>query len=47
MKKIIKYTGEENLIRIKMQKNTKFIVVEGEDDIPIYETIFNSHVIEQ
>ena len=46
MNKIIKFTGEENLIRIKMQKNTKFIVVEGEDDIPIYETIFNSHIIE-
>jgi len=47
MKKLLKFTGEENLIRIKMQKNTKFIVVEGEDDIPIYETIFNSHVIER
>jgi hypothetical protein len=47
MKKILQYTGEENLLRIKMQRNTKFILVEGEDDIPTYETIFNSHVIEQ
>ncbi|MGE4440074.1 MAG: DUF4435 domain-containing protein [Desulfomicrobium sp.] len=46
MKKILRYTEEENLTRIKMQKNTKFIIVEGADDVPIYETIFNSHVIE-
>ncbi|MDH5561902.1 MAG: DUF4435 domain-containing protein [Deltaproteobacteria bacterium] len=43
MRKVLKYTGEENLIRIKMQSNTKFILVEGEDDLPIYENIFHSH----
>jgi hypothetical protein len=32
------YSGEENLRRIRMQKSTTFIVVEGSDDVPIYES---------
>ncbi len=47
MSKLISYTGEENLMRIKMQKRTKFILIEGEDDIPIYESIFNSSAFEK
>lgn len=32
------YNGEENLRRIKMQKTTTFVVVEGSDDVPIFES---------
>lgn len=32
------YNGEENLRRIRMQKSTTFVVVEGVDDVPIYES---------
>lgn len=32
------YNGAENLRRIRMQKSTTFVVVEGSDDIPIYES---------
>ncbi|MFJ4111484.1 DUF4435 domain-containing protein [Pseudomonas sp. NPDC089758] len=35
---IPKYNGVENLRRIKMQKSTTFVVVEGVDDVPIYES---------
>lgn len=32
------YNGEENLRRIRMQKKTTFVIVEGVDDVPIYES---------
>lgn len=32
------YNGEENLRRTRMQKSTTFVVVEGSDDVPIYES---------
>lgn len=35
------YNGEENLRRIRMQKSTTFVVVEGADDVPIYESCLN------
>lgn len=38
MSAIPKYNGIENLRRIKMQKGTTFVVVEGVDDVPIYES---------
>lgn len=38
MPAIPRYTGEENLRRIKMQKKLAFVVVEGSDDVPIYES---------
>lgn len=38
MTSIRSYNSEENLRRIKMQKSLAFIVVEGSDDIPIYES---------
>lgn len=38
MSTIPKYNGLENLRRIKMQKATTFVVVEGVDDVPIYES---------
>lgn len=31
------YTPDENILRIKMDKNTKYVVLEGVDDIPKYE----------
>lgn len=36
------YDIEENLRRIDMQRSLKFIVVEGSDDVPIYENIVSS-----
>jgi len=36
------YTEEENITRIRMEKNVIFVVVEGIDDIPIYECTLNS-----
>ncbi len=36
------YDIEENLRRIDMQRSLKFIVVEGSDDVTIYENIFSS-----
>ncbi|MBW9235745.1 DUF4435 domain-containing protein [Pseudomonas carnis] len=39
------YNGAENLRRIRMQKSTTFVVVEGSDDIPIYESCL-SHMAE-
>jgi len=41
MSAIPKYNGIENLRRIKMQKATTFVVVEGVDDVPIYESCLN------
>jgi hypothetical protein len=38
MKTLRTYTPEENFRRIKRQKNLKFIVVEGDDDVAIYES---------
>lgn len=37
-----KYSPEENLKRILMDKNTNYIVVEGEDDVPKYESVIKS-----
>ncbi|MFK3680703.1 DUF4435 domain-containing protein [Pseudomonas sp. NPDC088890] len=42
---IPKYNGVENLRRIKMQKSTTFVVVEGVDDVPIYESCL-SHMVQ-
>lgn len=39
------YNGPENLRRIRMQKTTTFVVVEGSDDIPIYESCL-SHMVQ-
>ncbi len=36
------YDIEENLRRIDMQRSLKFIVVEGGDDVPIYENLVSS-----
>lgn len=41
MNQIPSYTPEENLRRIKIQK-IKFVVVEGSDDVPIYESCLTS-----
>lgn len=38
------YDIEENLRRIDMQRSLKFIVVEGSDDVPIYENIVSSSI---
>lgn len=32
------YSADENMRRLKMQKKLKFVVVEGSDDVPIYES---------
>ncbi|MBW3775656.1 DUF4435 domain-containing protein [Aeromonas veronii] len=42
MSNIPAYNAEENLRRIKMQRQLKFIVVEGSDDLPIYESCIQS-----
>lgn len=42
MSQPIAYTVEENLLRIKMDRNTKYLVVEGVDDIPKYECSLRS-----
>lgn len=42
MTSIRKYSGEENLRRIRMQKTLTFIIVEGSDDVPIYESCISS-----
>jgi len=47
MSKVISYTPTENLMRIKMQKKRHFVVVEGEDDVPIYEIALRSIVLEK
>lgn len=36
------YTPEENVTRIQMETDIKFIVVEGVDDVPIYESVIHS-----
>lgn len=38
MSAIPKYTSDENFRRIRMQKKLSFVVVEGSDDVPIYES---------
>lgn len=38
MTTIPSYNGQENLRRIKMQKTITFVIVEGSDDVPIYES---------
>ncbi|WP_372822214.1 DUF4435 domain-containing protein [Pseudomonas parafulva] len=40
------YNGEENLRRTRMQKSTTFVVVEGSDDVPIYESCL-SHMAQE
>lgn len=42
MSNIPAYNADENLRRIKMQRQLKFIVVEGSDDLPIYESCIQS-----
>lgn len=42
MSSIRSYTSEENLRRIKMQKSLTFVIVEGSDDVPIYESCLSS-----
>lgn len=37
MSGVPRFTAEENLRRIQMETSTRFLLVEGEDDIPIYE----------
>lgn len=37
-----KYTAEENITRVQMEKGVKFVVVEGLDDLPIYESTIRS-----
>ncbi|MGR6778338.1 DUF4435 domain-containing protein [Moritella viscosa] len=39
MASIPKYTAEENLFRVLMDKNSKYLVVEGPFDMPIYEEL--------
>lgn len=41
MSAIPRYSIDENFKRIKLQKQTKFLVVEGIDDVPIYENIID------
>ncbi len=41
MASLPQYNAEENFRRILMQKRLKFIVVEGVDDVPIYEYVLN------
>ncbi len=35
------YNGEENLRRTRIQKSLTFVIVEGSDDVPIYESCLN------
>ncbi|MGF1874893.1 DUF4435 domain-containing protein [Photobacterium frigidiphilum] len=35
------YTPEENFRRVKRQKSLRFVVVEGVDDVPIYDSFLN------
>lgn len=37
------YTPSENITRIEMEHAIKFVVVEGSDDIPTYESVLNSY----
>lgn len=37
------FTPEENLLRIEMDQGTKYVLVEGEDDIPKYEALLTKH----
>jgi hypothetical protein len=46
MPEIPKYSSEENLRRIRMQKKLTFVIVEGSDDVPIYESCLNAMVPE-
>lgn len=36
-----RYNCDENFRRIKRQKTLKFVVVEGVDDVPIYESVLS------
>ncbi|MGI2157200.1 DUF4435 domain-containing protein [Shewanella baltica] len=36
------YTPDENVLRIRMESEIKFVVVEGVDDVPIYESVILS-----
>lgn len=42
MEGIPKYTAEENIIRIMMEKSVNFVVVEGVNDTPIYESVIET-----
>ncbi len=46
MSTIPHYDIEENLRRVGMQRRTKFVVVEGGDDVPIYESLVNATLSE-
>lgn len=39
MSSVIKYNPEENFRRLKRQKKIKFVVVEGSDDLPAFESV--------
>ncbi len=41
MSSIPSYSIDENFRRVRMQRNTLFVIVEGEGDIPIYESFFS------
>jgi hypothetical protein len=47
MSSIRSYNPEENFRRIKRQKKLTFIVVEGRDDVPIYESCISSMISEK
>lgn len=36
------YTPDENITRVQMEKGVNFVVVEGVDDAPIYESVLHS-----
>jgi hypothetical protein len=47
MSTIAKYTAFENLTRIEMEKTVNFVVVQGESDAPIYESVITSILPEE
>lgn len=47
MEGIPKYTAEENVTRIMMEKSVSFVVVEGVNDTPIYESVIQTILPEE
>jgi len=43
MLELLSFTADENLTRIIIDADTKYILVEGEDDVPIYDNIMISN----
>ncbi|MDO6560596.1 DUF4435 domain-containing protein [Paraglaciecola chathamensis] len=41
MSSVIKYNPDENFRRLKRQKTLKFVIVEGQDDLPVYESVLS------